>query len=186
MDEAAWLACADPLDMLRHLGRRRKRGTVRLLECALCRRKWHLLADERSRRAVDAAELFAAGLLGVRGLRAAGALAHDAATEAEMARARADAADVGERPSPATLEAEAAKWAADAARHAARLPLAERPGRWEGLSKMALAEGAWVAARIEGVGRTGCGPAARVERSPEGGQRPAAPPGRQPVPPHRA
>jgi hypothetical protein len=38
----------------------------RLLSCAACRRLWHLLVDERSRRAVEGSEKFADGLLSER------------------------------------------------------------------------------------------------------------------------
>ena len=61
MTEKRWLACTDPLKLLRHL-----RGTIsdrksRLLCCALCRRVWHLLPDQRSRWSVEVAEEFADG-----------------------------------------------------------------------------------------------------------------------------
>jgi hypothetical protein len=58
MTEAEWLACDDPQTMVVFLGtdwreRTRKR---RLFACACVRRIWHLLPDERSRDAVEAAE----------------------------------------------------------------------------------------------------------------------------------
>jgi hypothetical protein len=63
MTEAEWLACKDPHDLLDHLADRISDRKLRLFACARCRRVWHLLTDERSRRAVEAAELFADGRL---------------------------------------------------------------------------------------------------------------------------
>jgi hypothetical protein len=69
MDEERWLACTDPGWLLMHLtrgGRRRererRRRKLRLYGCACCRRVWRMLPDERSREAVEVAELCADGL----------------------------------------------------------------------------------------------------------------------------
>jgi len=63
MTEAEWLVCTDPKPMWVYLhyngGSFRK---LRLLACACLRRIWHLLTDERCRKAVEVAERDAEGL----------------------------------------------------------------------------------------------------------------------------
>src|SRR5262245_36563254 len=61
MTEAEWQRCDDPAAMLAFLGRRATERKLRLFAVACCRRVWHLLADERSRRAVEVGERFAEG-----------------------------------------------------------------------------------------------------------------------------
>lgn len=56
--EAEWLASVDPPPMLCFPHSARK---LRLFACACCRSIWHLLSDERSRKAIDVAELYADG-----------------------------------------------------------------------------------------------------------------------------
>lgn len=63
MDEATWLACADPQPMQRFLVDRASDRKARLFAVACCRRIWNLLVDEWSRTGVEAAEQFADGLV---------------------------------------------------------------------------------------------------------------------------
>jgi hypothetical protein len=63
MTEAEWLAATDPTPMLQFLTGKASDRKLRLIAVACCRRIWHLLTNERSRRAVDATELCADGLL---------------------------------------------------------------------------------------------------------------------------
>jgi hypothetical protein len=58
MTEAEWLACDDPVAMLSVVSGTR---ALRLFSAAGCRHIWHLLTDERGRRAVEVAERFADG-----------------------------------------------------------------------------------------------------------------------------
>jgi hypothetical protein len=73
--EAEWDACTDPLKLLDFLlGRTSKEKMLaflhgrpsdrkaRLFAVACCRRVWHLLTDERGRRAVEVSERYADGL----------------------------------------------------------------------------------------------------------------------------
>ncbi len=69
MTEAEFLASEDPVAMLKALqSQSRLRSEdepsarkLRLFACACCRNVWHLLTDERSRKAVEVAERFADG-----------------------------------------------------------------------------------------------------------------------------
>lgn len=69
MTEAEWLACSDPLKMLEFLGGKAGERKLRLFACGCCRRIWHLLPDQRCRRAVKLAEAFAGGKGGISLLR---------------------------------------------------------------------------------------------------------------------
>jgi hypothetical protein len=75
VDEATWQGCTNPVVMVQFLTDKVSVRKLRLLACGCCRRVWHLLPDQRSRRAVDVLDRLADGL----------------ADEAEAARARREA-----------------------------------------------------------------------------------------------
>ena len=85
MIEAEWLACTQPLKMLHFLRRRASERKFRLFACGSCRRIWRCLPDERSRRAVEVAELFADERTDLDTLQTALHAAHVARQEAESA-----------------------------------------------------------------------------------------------------
>jgi hypothetical protein len=58
MTEEEWLTCTDPEPMWQHTVGRGTRKP-RLCQAVCCRRIWHLLRDERSRRAVEVLEQYA-------------------------------------------------------------------------------------------------------------------------------
>jgi hypothetical protein len=97
MTEAEWLACTDPKPMLEFLRGRASERKLRLFACACVRRVWHLLADARSRRAVEVAERYADGQADAEDLRlavigaenVADALAGSATTVVQEAQASA-------------------------------------------------------------------------------------------------
>jgi hypothetical protein len=62
MTEQEWIDCQDIRKLLEYLVGRTSNRKFRLFGCACCRRIWHLLVDERSRRAVCVAERYADGL----------------------------------------------------------------------------------------------------------------------------
>jgi hypothetical protein len=58
VNEADWLASADPEPMLKYLRDRGSDRKLRLFACACCRRIWHLLDDEISRHAIELMERY--------------------------------------------------------------------------------------------------------------------------------
>jgi hypothetical protein len=61
MTEAAWFACGDRRLLLAFLTTTARDRKLRLFACACCRRVWHLMKHETSKRAVEIAERFADG-----------------------------------------------------------------------------------------------------------------------------
>jgi hypothetical protein len=78
MTDAEWLACGEPMQMLRLLHGRASERKLRLFVVACCRGIWEGLRDVRSRTAVEVAERFADGLVSAEALRTAYQAAYDA------------------------------------------------------------------------------------------------------------
>jgi hypothetical protein len=62
MTEQEWLTCTVPGRMLELLRDTASDRNLRLFACACCRQEWHLIVDERSRKAVGVAERYTDGL----------------------------------------------------------------------------------------------------------------------------
>src|SRR5690242_13682063 len=71
MNESEWLAAENPIAMIRAVRERVTERKLRLCCCALCRGIWDQFADERCRRAVEAAERCADGVAAPEELNAA-------------------------------------------------------------------------------------------------------------------
>jgi hypothetical protein len=63
MTEAEWLESADVIEMLKYLDGKPTDRKLRLFGCACCRRVWDLMTDRECRRAVEASEGYADGLV---------------------------------------------------------------------------------------------------------------------------
>jgi hypothetical protein len=77
MTEAEWLECEDPQRMLEFLRGKTSDRKLRLFACGCARQEWHLLIDERSQQAIELAEQFSDGRVGVQEMeRARAGIAH--------------------------------------------------------------------------------------------------------------
>jgi hypothetical protein len=63
LTEAEWLACDWPHDMLRHLDGKIDDEAFMRFSVACCRRIWRLITDQRSRKVVEATEVYLAGTM---------------------------------------------------------------------------------------------------------------------------
>jgi hypothetical protein len=125
MTRDEWQGATEPqamLTWLRESGKLSERN-ARLFSVAVCRRIWPLLTDERSRRAVDAAEAYADGLPGIEEGRRAAADAVIAACAAEdtlMMSRIMERPETEGKATPADWHAHSVTEAAQAANHTIR------------------------------------------------------------------
>ncbi len=122
MTEAEWTACNDPTPMLEFLRGKASDRKLRLFACACCRVGWHVVKNERSRRAVMTAERYADGLAARKVLNEVWAAASQVGwrgTPTRAAGAAASGAAQAAAPTMTTLEAASV---ATAITHAMRSP----------------------------------------------------------------
>jgi hypothetical protein len=115
MNEAEWFDCTDPHEMLEFVRDKVCHRKLRLFACACCRRIWHLLTDQRSRKAVEVAERYADGYATAEELAAVAQDAYAAAQKDRLdPRARGHALIIpGLQGSGTYIAADAAAFAAD-------------------------------------------------------------------------
>jgi hypothetical protein len=78
MTETEWFACSNPEEMIFFLRGRISERKLRLFAVACCRRIWHLMADERSRKVVEVTERHIDGLASEEEWQAASRAAREA------------------------------------------------------------------------------------------------------------
>jgi hypothetical protein len=88
--ESEWLACTDPKAMMEFLRRKASERKLRLFTVAWCRGIWHLLQDERSRKAVEIAERYVDGFASEQEREAAEEAADQARRDAVRSRQAAN------------------------------------------------------------------------------------------------
>jgi hypothetical protein len=93
MDEVEWLQWDDPEWLLFHFGNGISERKLRLFAVACCRRIWHLMPDERIRKAVDAAERLADGAITTKGIARVRTPARNALHDASFAVYQAEPTD---------------------------------------------------------------------------------------------
>jgi hypothetical protein len=121
MDEATWLTCTAPQELLAFLLRRRARARkLRLFAVACCRRVWHRMPDRRCRDAVETVERFADGAATRTDLSAAYEPARTVYVRSGANYALAVCAALGERCDAANAAAYAARPGPRSESHIAR------------------------------------------------------------------
>jgi hypothetical protein len=119
MTEARWLGSKDPAPMLLFLQHRATNRKLGLFGCACARRVWGLLADPRSRGAIEAAEGYWDGEVSLRDYQEAAVAGQEALYAAqEGERAAACAAQAALRTSLGRAWADVARAAGDGAERA--------------------------------------------------------------------
>jgi hypothetical protein len=116
--EEEWLICTDLTPMLTFLRGKVSDRKLRLFACACCRRVWHLMTDERSRRAVETAERSADGLANDRELHQAVLAADRAAYRANRVVREANTARQAANVAGAAVDRMAVKRSTPAAQRA--------------------------------------------------------------------
>jgi hypothetical protein len=115
LTERDWRACNDPEPLLHYLQNKGSKRKWRLFAVACCRRIDHLIADERSRRAVEVAARYVEGAATEEELEAARAAAQEALGEAAVAEYEAEA-EANFALTPTYAEARCRSYGARAAR----------------------------------------------------------------------